>query len=134
MIIRTVFDTIDIKHRFRSSDMAKKRTSTALIKAKSQLASARKRATALRRRYNQPPIMRVVSIAGGGAAAGLVDVYSPYKEIAGVPVSALAGVAFVAGGSFMRGGQSELLINLGAGMLACAAKDITKNQLSIMGA
>ena len=113
--------------------MARKRTSAALIKAQSQLKSARKRATSLRKRYSQPPIMRIATISAGGAASALVTQYSPIAQVAGVPISALTGVAMVAGGAFMKGQQSELLINIGSGMLACGVQDFTKNQLQAMG-
>ena len=104
-----------------------------LIKAQSQLKSARRRATALRKRYNQPPIVRIASIASGGAISALVTQYSPIQTVATIPISAVTGVAMVAGGAFMKGTQSEMLINIGSGMLACGLQDFTKNQLSAMG-
>ena len=113
--------------------MARRRTSGALVKAQSQLKSARKRATALRKRYNQPPLVRIASIASGGAVSALVTQYSPVSTIATIPVSAVAGIAMVAGGAFMRGSQSEVLINIGSGMLACGLQEFTKIQLSAMG-
>ena len=104
-----------------------------LIKAQSQLKSARRRATELRKRYNQPPIVRIASIASGGAISALVTQYSPIQTVATIPISAVTGVAMVAGGAFMKGTQSEMLINIGSGMLACGLQDFTKNQLSAMG-
>ena len=106
-----------------------KRKSVALVRAEKALQSAKMRANRLAKRYNKPPMTKIAVQVGGGALSGAVRVYSPIQELYGLPVDGIAGVALVAGGSFTKGKQAELMLDLGAGMLAAAASRYTENML-----
>jgi hypothetical protein len=106
-----------------------KKKSVALVRAEKALESAKSRARSLAKRYNQPPLMRIGTQVAGGALSGVAQVYSPIQDVMGVPVDAIAGVALVAVGSFTKGTQSDLAINLGTGMLCAVASRYTKDML-----
>ena len=106
-----------------------KRKSVALVRAEKALASAKARANRLSKRYNKPPMAKIAVQVGGGALAGAVRVYSPVQNVYGLPIDSIGGVALIMGGTFTKGKQAELMLDLGAGMLASSASRFTEDML-----
>lgn len=87
--------------------------STALTKARADLAAARKRASAYRReaRSSQGAIMPAATVLAGSAAAGAARVYIA-QDIMGLPVEAVAGL-LVGGASLATGSAKGLYFATG---------------------
>ena len=107
----------------------RRKTSPALTKLKGELAKSRKTSSALRKRYKgnffsgsgiKP--MAVLTITGGGAAAGASKIYMP--TIMGFSTPLVAGAGLVAASMLMKDDTyAPALGAIGAGMLSAWASD-----------
>lgn len=106
-----------------------RRKSPALMRAEKQLASARMRARKLAKQYNQPPITKIGMQVTGGALSGAARVYSPIKDVMGLPIDTIGGLILVGYGSFNNGKMAQGAIDIGSGMLAASASRFTEDYL-----
>ena len=103
--------------------------STALVKAKDQLAKARKSTSTLRRKYEASKVPSALMgggvVLGGAALAGLVGDAIP-EVVPGLPGELAASLVLAGVGTGMGGDAGATLIFLAAGMAAPSIKATVK--------
>jgi hypothetical protein len=113
----------------------RKGTSPALRKVREQLASSRKSNAAARKKLKSNffsgsgiKIGAVLTISGGGAAAGAARVYMP--TVFGFSTPLVLGAGLTAASMVMGDDKiAPMLGAIGAGMLSASAADITESML-----
>ncbi len=105
------------------------RAESALADTKKQLATARAKATELKKAAIAPATAAYTAggVAGGGALAGALQVGAP--TVAGLDTRLLGGLLLVTIAGLSRGPSASLVCNVGSGLLAGYAQDLTAQAL-----